>query len=313
MRESIALALAGDENEAAARGYTNLAELLLRAGRLDELEACVRDGLAFTRERGLWSHAYNLEVHRCLALLRRGDWDGAELGLSRLVETVDDPGMLYAYSVPWLGRLRARRGDPAAGALLAEAWERSQRQRLLLGLAYAGIARVEWAWLSGDPDAARQVADVLLGRTGHPGAAPFREELQRYLALAGMGEYVPAETADPYEHALDLAHAGDPEALRILQELGATAALERAAEMLRRQGVRGPRQTTRGNPAGLTTRQLAVLELLSQGLTNAEIAERLVLSVRTVDHHVAAVLAKLGVKSRREAAAAFLRQRDHHP
>jgi DNA-binding NarL/FixJ family response regulator len=66
----------------------------------------------------------------------------------------------------------------------------------------------------------------------------------------------------------------------------------------------GPRAATRDNPAGLTTRQLAVLELLREGMTNAEIADRLVLSVRTVDHHVAAVLSKLGVQSRREVAAA---------
>ena len=76
-------------------------------------------------------------------------------------------------------------------------------------------------------------------------------------------------------------------------------------ERLRELGAsvpRGPRAATRANPAGLTARQLAVLELLREGLTNAEIAERLVLSVRTVDHHVAAILSKLGVSSRREAA-----------
>ena len=66
---------------------------------------------------------------------------------------------------------------------------------------------------------------------------------------------------------------------------------------------RGPRATTRAHPAGLTPRQVAVLELLREGLTNAEIADRLVLSVRTVDHHVAAILSKLGVSSRREAAS----------
>ena len=67
---------------------------------------------------------------------------------------------------------------------------------------------------------------------------------------------------------------------------------------------RRPRPRTRANPAGPTDRQLEVLELLAEGLTNAEIAGRLVVSVRTVDHHVAAILSKLNVGSRREAARA---------
>ena len=68
---------------------------------------------------------------------------------------------------------------------------------------------------------------------------------------------------------------------------------------------RGPVPTTRSNPAGLTERQLDVLALLAKGLTNGEIAARLVVSTRTVDHHVSAVLAKLGVTTRREAVAAW--------
>jgi DNA-binding CsgD family transcriptional regulator/tetratricopeptide (TPR) repeat protein len=333
VRHSIELALAGRHHEEAARGYTNLAELLLRVGRLDELERCVADGLAFTHERGFWSHAYNLEVHRCLLLMRRGDWDGAEEGLRGVVDAVDDPGMLFAYSVPWLGRLLARRGDPVAEGMLAAAWEQAQRQRLLLGLAYAGIARVEWAWLAGEPEVAERVGAVLLARTEHPGAAPFRGELLRYLARAGApaesfdgcpaswaagleGDWRAAaaawrEAGDPYETALELGESGDAEAtaeaLGMLEDLRAEPAAARVRERLRAMGARvprGPRAVTRANPAGLTPRQLAVLGLLREGMTNAEIADRLVLSVRTVDHQVAAVLDKLGVRSRREAAAA---------
>ncbi len=93
----------------------------------------------------------------------------------------------------------------------------------------------------------------------------------------------------------------------MLDAMGADGAAARVRAELRATGMpvpRGPRPTTRANPAGLTQRQLAVLALLREGLTNAEIAERLVVSVRTVDHHVAAVLNKLGVRSRREADAA---------
>ena len=330
---SIAAARAGGQYEYAARGYTNLGELLLRAGRLEALDACISEGLAFTRERGFWSHAYNLEVHRCVLLIRRGDPAAAEQGLRELVASVEDPGMLYAYSVPWLARLLARRGDEAAGGMLQEAWERARAQRLLIGLAYAGLASVEWAWLNGETAVAEAVGDELLGHLEHPGAAPFRGELLRYLARAGL----PAETfpgcpagfdaglrgdwraaadiwsdaGDPYETALELAESGDPEAtleaVRRLDELGAAPAATLARQRLRELGARvprGPRSATRTNPAGLTERQLAVLALLREGLTNAEIAARLVVSVRTVDHHVAAVLDKLGVRSRREAATA---------
>ena len=66
---------------------------------------------------------------------------------------------------------------------------------------------------------------------------------------------------------------------------------------------RGPRPSTRENPAGLTARELEVLALLVEGLRNAQIAERLVVSEKTVDHHVSAILRKLDVRTRAEAAA----------
>src|SRR5262249_6179288 len=80
------------------------------------------------------------------------------------------------------------------------------------------------------------------------------------------------------------------------------------AHSLRQLGARrvprGPRSSTRNNPAGLTRRELDVLELVAAGLQNSEIASRLFLSVKTVETHVAAILKKLGVRSRGEAAVA---------
>jgi DNA-binding NarL/FixJ family response regulator len=70
---------------------------------------------------------------------------------------------------------------------------------------------------------------------------------------------------------------------------------------------RGPRPTTRQNPAGLTARELEVLVLLAEGLRNAQIAERLVVAQKTVDHHVSAILRKLDAPTRGQAAAAAAR------
>ncbi|MGH3999268.1 MAG: LuxR C-terminal-related transcriptional regulator, partial [Pseudonocardiaceae bacterium] len=341
LRESLAMARKAGFDEYAARAYTHLGEILYRLGRYGELAECLDAGLAFTRERGFWPHAYNLEVHRCLLLVRRGAWSAAEDGLRGLVGGIKDPGMLYVYSAPALGRLLARQGDPDAEKLLITSWERALAQRSLLGLSHAGIALTEWAWLTGQTDRARAVRDVLLPRTQRPGAAPLRGELLRYLARAGLvrtdsstdsstdfagcpqpyaaglrGDWRAAADSwgrigDPYERALELAESGEPEptleALRVLDGLDAPAVAglvrRRLQDMGMRRVPRGPQPATRANPAGLTARQADVLALIEQRMTNAEIAQRLVLSVRTVEHHVSAILAKLGAQSRAEVAS----------
>jgi DNA-binding CsgD family transcriptional regulator len=113
----------------------------------------------------------------------------------------------------------------------------------------------------------------------------------------------------PYEAALALVDSGDTELTRrglaVLDRLGAVAVAAKVRRDLRLGGAtvvpaRG-RSATLSNAAGLTARQVEVLSLVGEGLTNAELADRLYLSVRTVDHHVAAILGKLGVAGRREA------------
>jgi DNA-binding CsgD family transcriptional regulator len=242
--------------------------------------------------------------------------------------------VLASFGLSALGRLLARKGDPAAGPLLERAWRTARRTNSVQAIALAGIARVESAWLAGDQRAAAELAHVPLERTAGRGAQRYRGELLRYLARCGHrvdapdgcppefalgieGDWAGAAAlwralGAPYEHALELAASErQPELLEALAELdrlGAVAAATLVRRDLRRMGVtrrpRRPRRRTRANPAGLTDRQLEVLALVADGLTNAEIADQLVVSVRTVDHHVAAILAKLNVGSRREAARA---------
>src|SRR6185436_7456716 len=93
--------------------------------------------------------------------------------------------------------------------------------------------------------------------------------------------------------------------LEIARGLGAEPLTRRVTARMRELGLRVPqgrREATRANPAGLTARQVEVLSLVAEGLTNAEIAERLFVSPRTAEHHVAAVLTKLGAATRQDAA-----------
>ena len=117
----------------------------------------------------------------------------------------------------------------------------------------------------------------------------------------------------PYDAALALLEAPDELALRraldICNGLGAAATARIIRQKMRSLGIRfvpaGQRAATRENPLGLTQREQEVLELLCEGRTNASIAAKLVISPKTVDHHVSSVLAKLGVSKRTEVAAAM--------
>jgi DNA-binding CsgD family transcriptional regulator len=153
-----------------------------------------------------------------------------------------------------------------------------------------------------------------LRRTGSPRSA--RGELAGPYRLQVAGEWAEAARVwaglgCPYEAALALHDASEEAALRqalkIFTGLGAPAAAQLTRHKMRRLGVRsipaGPRAATRSDPLGLTRREREVLDLISAGQTNAEIAARLFLSAKTVDHHVSAVLAKLGTPTREAAAA----------
>jgi DNA-binding CsgD family transcriptional regulator len=229
--------------------------------------------------------------------------------------------------------VRVRRGDPGAGEVLDEARRLAAATGELQRIAPVAAARAEAAYLAGEPAQAREEAHAAYAlAVGHdnpwalgelaywmwragalaeppPGCAePYALQMRgEWRAAAAAWERIGC----PYERAVALAEGDDVEAqldaLRVFEQLGAEPAAAGLRQSLRARGVRGipagPRPSTRGNPANLTRRQLEILELLTQGLSNADIAAQLFIATKTVDHHVSAILGKLGVHSRGVAAA----------
>ena len=274
---------------------------------------------------------------RATLRVRRGEWRAAEADARESLAMGEQFGVSQCPSLIVLGRLAARRGDPSAGATLDEAWERAVETQELQRLAPAAAARAEHAWLDGDLEAtvaiarpayelAARLGDVWaraelaywLWRGGAP--APPREDdpVPYAAAIAGDWRAAAAAWADigyPYERAEALSEADDEqarlEALTTFDAFGAERSALRLRRRLRADGVRriprGPRAASKAGPAGLTPRETEVLDLIVRGATNVEIAQALVIAPKTVDHHVSAVLGKLGVSSRRDAGAALER------
>jgi DNA-binding CsgD family transcriptional regulator/tetratricopeptide (TPR) repeat protein len=260
-------------------------------------------------------------------LLARGDWSRAAQVAQ--VCLADPCPFARIHALIALGTLRARRGDPDVWGPLDDALALAQPRDELQWLAPVAIARAEAAWLEGRTEDA--IAETELARARAEGTswaaglsywrwrAGVREQIsdagEEQYRLEMAGEWAAASKrwraiGCPYEAAfalLDGDEAGLLEALGELRGLGALPAVKLISARLRDAGVRGvprgPRRETRTNPAGLTPRELEVLALLSDGLRNAQIAQRLIVSEKTVDHHVSAILRKLDVHSRGDASA----------
>jgi DNA-binding CsgD family transcriptional regulator/tetratricopeptide (TPR) repeat protein len=300
---------------------------------LDRSERYLHEHLAFADEHDLWPNYSRAWLS--LVEMYTGRWDQATATAQRVLAEADDPISRISALIA-LGRVRARRGDPGAADALDEALELALPGGHLQRLGHVRAARAEAAWLAGDARRTVEEARASYGLALEKRHLWFAGELAYWQRVAGSLDSWPDWVAEPWRLQL----SGAPEAaavvwserhcpyeaaralgesegerslldgLTALEALGATPAARAVRQRLRTLGAsvpRGRRASTRANPAELTSRELDVLRLLAAGKRNAEIAEELVVSRRTVDHHVSAILRKLGVRSRGEAAAVALR------
>jgi DNA-binding CsgD family transcriptional regulator len=321
--------------EDAAAAFCWLARAAVRSRRFRLASEYVEAGIEYCSRYDLEGWRPYLIGLRAEQELEQGDWQAAA-DSATLVLRGEGSGTASVLALVALGRLRARRGDPGCWSLLDRALELAQSSGELGRLAPVAAARAEAAWLEGRDQAAVEETELawdLARSRGEPWLAGELAQWRRRAgaqdeplpalaepyALALAGEWRRAselwnELGCPYEAALTAAEGDDAHSRRALDELhglGASITAAVIGRRLRERGThglpRGPRRQTSRNPAQLTAREIEVLGLLAGGLRNAEIADRLFISARTVDHHVSAILRKLEVGSRGEAVAAAAR------
>jgi ATP/maltotriose-dependent transcriptional regulator MalT len=320
--------------EHAGRAFLSLVLWPLRHRAFPLARRYLDAGLEYSTERGLDTWRLYLLACKTRLELDLGEWGQAADSAAVVLRDPRSAPTPRGWALAALGLVRTRRGDPQAAEPLQEAHDRARPTGELQRIAPAAIARAEAAWLSGEHARVVEGTEAALALALNRRAAWVVGELALWrwrsgkrdelpegavagpyaLSIAGEGARAAErwrEIGCPYEAAMALADSEDEALMRRaseeLQALGARPAAAIVSRRLRERGARGvprgPRPRTRANPAGLTAREFEVLALLAQGLRNAQIAERLVVSEKTVDHHVSAVLRKLGVRSRGEAGA----------
>ena len=333
LRRALSIALENGIGYEAGFAYTNLHEL--HCGNRDYAKAdpYFHDGVAYCEDHDLGTYHNCLRGVRTSALERLGRWDESAAIAEAVIASVASP-VNRMIPMTSLAMVAARRDAGSVWPHLDAAMTAADGSGGPMYIGAVRLARAEARWLESDPAGARHEAELADDACANVTDPWLNGEVAVWLRRAGSSRTSQRELAEPYrlqltgnhrgaselfdalgcpyDAALALLDAPDELALRraldICNALGAVATARIIRQKMRSLGIRsipaGQRAATRENPLGLTQREQEVLELLCEGRTNAGIATKLVISPKTVDHHVSSVLAKLGVSKRTEVAAA---------
>ncbi len=335
-RRALEFALSEGIEEQVGIAFSNMCLNLVNERRFAEAERFYVDGLAYCHDHEIGTFATCLRANWTRALAMVGRWEESMSLSAELLTHTGASSVGRIYPQLNLGMVRIRRGDLPGWADLDKAMDLADGTGIPQWIAPARLARTEAHWLQADLSAARHEAEladdlstrcdpwlrgeiaVWLRRTGstRPCAGELAPPYQ--LQLDGASDKAAQAWIDlgcPYDAALAWLDSDQEEPLRkalsAFQHLGAPAAARITRQRMRELGIRsipnGAQMATRAHPLGLTRREHEVLDLVCAGHTNGQIAARMFISVKTVEHHVSAMLAKLGVATRSAAVAQALR------
>ncbi len=330
LEKSLRVSLENRFGEHVSRAYSNLISSATVAREYTSAQHWLAESAKYFADRDLDAWSNYVLSWQARVDFEQGRWNDSARLAGALVRRMDVAVISRIPALTVLARIRQLRGDPGARALLEEATKLALEAGELQRLAPVAVAIAEYAWLKNDGNTPHPILlstyelalkQGKLRATGEIGywcqqlSMPIGDQgaVEQPYALLRSGHWRDASDAwlalgCQYDQAHALMHGdevGMREALAMFEKLGATAAASRCREKLHKAGIRGvargPRASTTENVAGLTTRELQIVDLLAQGLSNAAIAVRLVRSEKTVDHHVSAIYRKLEVGSRHAA------------
>jgi len=336
LQESLNIALKNSYHEHAARAYTNLGHNGMLIKDYGLAKKAFDEGIQYCEERNLDSWTMYMLASLARVYFETGSWNDALKIAEDLLkgDYLPPPAKIFALVV--VGSIRTRRGEADAYPLLNEAKSKAMQTMELQRIVPALSALLEYEWIKGTRCIEEEVINNTISMMNQMGNLYENSEFAFWLKKARNQELPLQEVYEgykldnlknvhravtnwqnagcPYEEGLALFEGDEDDkrkAISIIHKLGALAVYEKLKFEMRSSGIksipRGLRKSTQENPALLTDRELEVLQLLNEGMQNKEIAARLFISAKTVDHHISAILFKLDVNSRTKAVQEAIR------
>lgn len=334
LNQSLEIALKNSYQEHAARAYSNLLSSAIRIKNYSLANRALEEGIRYCEEWNLHFRIAYLLALKARLNLDKGNWDEALNIADNLLKNEHQPDLIKMCVLIISSKIRMRKGEDALMNLLEAktlAFETKEPQRIISAI----IALAEYEWLTSKTIIAKEDLNKIIQYFNHTTIYSEKNEFLFWMKKAGRQFVLQNKTTEsydfnfnikasngtafsenaicPYEQALHMFTGNEKDkrkALLIIQNLGATAVYEKLKQEMKNSGIknipRGIRASTRSNAAFLTCREMDILHLLKEELHNKEIANKLYISAKTVDHHVSSIMFKLEVNSRSKAVTMAL-------